>query len=492
LTAFPSDGMFFLHGKEMLPENAAMGKFLFFLSTNSAKLSKKMTRHEPFSFPSSTELLQKAKELDCELPFQESIAPLFDKMTIGSQTIANRLAVQPMEGFDAEPDGSPSELTFRRYRRYAEGGSGLIWFEATSVISDGRSNPHQLTLDQKNLVPFQRLVERTRSAGRQVFGGRHEIFLVLQLTHSGRYSRPEGKPSPQVAGFNPFLDRAAEDVRVLTDDEIDRLQDKFVDTTRLAKEAGFDAVDIKACHGYLVNELLAAYDRKDSRYGQTFENRTRFLCELVQRIRDAVPGLSLAVRLSVFDGISGGFGVSRDNSERIDFSEPKELIRTLIQSGVSLLNITAGNPSQKPHLGRPFDRPLPGASPPEEHPLEGVCRLLKLAAEFQKGFPDIPLVGTGYSWLRQYLPGVGAAVVQKGEASFIGLGRSSFAYPDAPRELMAKGRMDSAKVCLTCSRCTELMRNGWQSGCVVRDKEIYGRLYERLSAKGKGNEEESD
>jgi len=472
-------------GREMFPENAERGKFLFFLGTNSYTLSKKMTRHESFSFPTSMELLQKAKELNCELPFQESISSLFEEITIGLQTIPNRLAVQPMEGFDAEPDGSPGELTFRRYRRYAEGGSGLIWFEATSVIPEGRSNPHQLTLDLRNLARFQRLIEQTRSSGRKAFGEEHEIFLVLQLTHSGRYSRPEGKPLPQVAGFNPLLDRAAEDVRVLTDDELDRLQDRFGEVAKLAKKAGFDAVDIKACHGYLVNELLAAHDREDSRYGRTFENRTRFLCELVQRIGDAVPGLSLAVRLSVFDGIAGGFGVSRDDPERSDLSEPMELVHILAQSGVSLLNITAGNPYQKPHLGRPFDRPLQGVSPPDEHPLEGVSRLLKLAAEFQKGFPDIPVVGTGYSWLRQYLPGVGAAVVQRREASLIGLGRSSFAYSDAPRDLMAKGRMDPAKVCITCSRCTELMRNGWQSGCAVRDKEIYGRLYQSIS-KGEG------
>ena len=462
-----------------------MEKFLFFLRTNSAKLSKKMTRHEPFSFRSSTELLQKGKELGWELPFQETIAPLFEGILLGSQTIPNRLAVQPMEGFDAEPDGSPSELTFRRYQRYAEGGSGIIWFEATSVIPEGRSNPHQLLLDPRNLTPFQRLAEQTRSSARRFFGESHEIFLVLQLTHSGRYSRPEGKPLPQIAGFNPLLNRAEEEVRVLTDDELDRLQDRFVEAAKWAEEAGFDAVDIKACHGYLVNDLLAAYERKDSRYGQTFENRTRFLCELVQRIRDAVPALSLAVRLSVFDGIAGGFGVSRDDPERIDLSEPMDLIRTLVQSGVSLFNITAGNPYQKPHLGRPFDRPLRGFSPPDEHPLEGVSRLLRLAAEFQKGLPDVPFVGTGYSWLRHYFPGVGAAVVQQGEASLIGLGRSSLAYPDAPRDLMAKGRMNPAKVCITCSRCTELMRNGWQSGCVVRDKEIYGRLYQSFS-KGEG------
>ncbi len=310
------------------------------------------------------------------------------------------------------------------------------------------------------------------------------------MTHSGRYSQPEGKPWPQVAGFNPFLDRKPENVQILSDDELDRLQDDYVEAARLGVKAGFDSVDIKACHGYLVNELLAAYTRENSRYGETFENRTRFLQETVQRIKDDVPGLCLAVRLSACDGIPGGFGVSKDNPEEADLSEPKELVRRLIHSGSSLFNITTGNPYKNPHQGRPFDRPLHGVSPPDEHPLEGVSRLFKLTAEFQKEFPDIPFVGTGFSWLRHFFPNAGAAVLQKGEASFIGLGRSSLAYPDAPRDLMNTGSLDSEKVCITCSRCTELMRHGYESGCVMRDQEIYGSLYKKISVEEKRNEQE--
>jgi 2,4-dienoyl-CoA reductase-like NADH-dependent reductase (Old Yellow Enzyme family) len=310
------------------------------------------------------------------------------------------------------------------------------------------------------------------------------------MTHSGRYSRPEGKPLPQVAWFNPNLDRKPEDVRVLSDDELARLQDDYVAAAGLAMEAGFDGVDIKACHGYLINELLAAHMRENSRYGETFENRTRFLHEIVQRIKDDVPGLCLAVRLSACDGIPGGFGVSKNDPEEVGLYEPKELARSLIQSGCSLFNITVGNPYENPHQGRPFDRPLHGAFPPEEHPLEGVSRLFGLTAEFQKEFPDIPFVGTGFSWLRHFFPNVGAAVLQKGEASFIGLGRSSLAYPDAPRDLMNTGSLDSEKVCITCSRCTELMRHSSECGCVMRDQEIYGKLYKKISVQEKGNEQE--
>lgn len=435
-----------------------------------------MPRHESFAFKSKTELLQKAQELGIELPFRDTITTLFRTISMGEKMLPNRLAVQPMEGFDANLDGSPSDLTFRRYRRYAEGGSGLIWFEATSVVSEGRSNPRQLMLNAQNLDSFKQLVEKTRQCGYQAFGKEHSIFLVLQLTHSGRYSRPEGKPRPQVAAFNPYLDKEKENVYILSDEELGSLQDTYVEAARLAYKAGFDAVDIKACHGYLLNDLLAAHKRENSRYGEDFENRIRFIREVIRKIHDKIPGICLAVRLNAYDGIPYpyGFGVARDGSIRVDLTEPKSLVRRLIKDGCTLFNITVGNPFINPCFGRPFDRPLPGALLPEEHPLEGVARLIKITGEFQRESPKVPFVGTGYSWLRHFFPHIGAAVISREKASLIGLGRSSFAYPNAPKELMNKGVMDPNKVCITCSRCTELMRGGHVSGCAIRDKEIYG------------------
>jgi len=441
-----------------------------------------MSRHESFAFTSKADLFQKAQELGIQLPFIDTISTLFKPITLGEKKILNRLAVQPMEGFDANQDGSPSELTFRRYSRYAEGGSGLIWFEATSVVADGRSNLHQLLLNAQNLNSFKQLVENTRQCGYRAFGNGHSIFLVLQLTHSGRYSRPEGKPRPQVAAFNPYLDKEKEDVYILSDEELDSLQDTYVEASRLAYKAGYDAVDIKACHGYLLNELLAARTRKNSRYGESFENRIRFIREVIRKIHDEGSGIYLAVRLNAYDGIPYpySFGVAEDGSLRVDLTEPKSLIRRLVNDGCSFFNITIGNPFLNPHFGRPFGRPLPGAFLPKEHPLEGVARLIKITGELQREIPKIPLVGTGYTWLRHFFPHVAAAVISREEASLIGLGRSSFAYPNAPKELMNKGSMDPNKACITCSRCTELMRGGHVSGCAIRDKEIYGEEYKKL------------
>jgi len=440
-----------------------------------------MAEHESFNFKSRDELASKIKALGLSLSLSDNISVLFQKFDFSGRTIPNRLAVHPMEGFDSQPDGSPGELAFRRYGRFASGGSGLIWFEAVSVVPEGRSNPHQMWLQDKNIASFSRLVEHTRQTARKTIGSGHEPYLVIQLTHSGRYSQPDGQLVPRAAAYNPYLDKDKEGIYILTDEELASVQDKFVSTARLAWKAGFDAVDIKACHGYLVNDLLAAFERKNSRYGGDFENRTRFLIETVERIRAEVPALSVAVRLSLWDAVPYpyGFGADRWNSKQPDLDEPRRLIQKLSTSGCRLINVSMGNPYRDPSIGRPFDRPLPGSPEPEEYPLESMSRLINNTAVLQNEFPQIPFVGTGYSWLQQFWPYLGAGVVSTDKAHFIGLGRSSFAYPDAPRDLMENQKLSQSKVCIACSRCTELMRRGGPTGCVIRDKEIYAREYKK-------------
>ncbi|MGB2906081.1 MAG: hypothetical protein WBB73_03205 [Candidatus Aminicenantaceae bacterium] len=448
-----------------------------------------MAHHLPFNYASSEELQSAAQDLRIELPFQDDLSPLFQSIEIGGRIVPNRLSVHPMEGADASSRGAPGELTLRRYRRFAEGGSGLIWFEAAAVTGEGRSNPHQLMITSDNRGSFQDLVEKTREAARLGFGEKHEILCVLQLTHSGRYSKPSGKPRPRVASANPYLDRFLKNVRVLSDEDLDFLQDDFVEAARLAYDAGFDAVDIKSCHGYLVNELLAGYSREHSRYGCGFENRARFLTEVTARIHAELPRFMLTSRLSAFDGIPFpyGFGFTKDSPQDIDLTEARILIRRLLLLGGRFFSMSAGNPRITSHLTRPFDRPLPGADPPEEHPLVGVKRLLSLTAGMQRDLPDVPFIGTGYSWLRQFFPFVAAAVLERGEASLIGLGRSAFAYPEAPRDLMDSGILDPRNTCITCSKCSELLRGGLHTGCVVRDAEIYVQEYRKL---GRGVERE--
>lgn len=442
-----------------------------------------MRKHEPFRFRNSAELLKKAEELGVSLPFQDEIEPLFLEARIAGKSIPNRIAVQPMEGCDSLPDGTPSKLTFRRYRRYAEGGSGLIWFEACSVSAAGRANPRQLLLSGSGLGEYRRLVETTRNAARARFGDGHDPYLVLQLTHSGRFSMRKAGSKARVACFNPYLDEGPTKIEVLRDQELADIGDQFVAAAALASQAGFDAVDIKACHGYLVNEMLSAFTRKDSCYGGDFAGRTHLLVEIVRRIRRHTPALALAVRLNATDGIPNPFGFGTDGSDeaRPHLEEPLRLIDALEDAGCGLLNVTAGIPYYAPHVGRPFDRPARGGRYSGIHPLRSVDLLIDLAAIVQKSYPSLPVVGSGYSWLRQFWPYVGAAAVSGRIASFIGLGRGAFAYPNAPRDLMKHGKLDPAKCCITCSCCTDLMRHGLVAGCAIRDRAIYKKAYQSIN-----------
>ena len=438
-----------------------------------------MAAHAKFRLRTAEELRDEAGRLGLEIPYEENISVLLEKAPVAGRSVPNRLAVLPMEGADAEADGAPSEWTFRRYQRYAAGGSGIIWCEATAVRHDGRSNPGQLMLTEKTLGGFGKLADAIRAAAKKEWGPGHRPLLVLQLTHSGRFSKPEGTPSPMIVQHNPHLDPLhglPPDYPLVSDGELEEVRDDFVAAAELAAAAGFDGVDVKACHGYLVSETLAAFNRTESRYGGTFEGRTRLLLETVRLIRQEAPALLVTSRLSASDTVPFpfGFGMDPDAPETIDLTETKALVSLLAQAGVGFLAVSLGIPYWKPHFGRPFDEPVPGGKLPGEHPLEGVARHLRIASELQRSSPGTALVGAGYSWLRAFGPGVGAAMVASGRTAVVGLGRGALAYPDFVKDLAARGRLDPRKVCTTCSLCSSLLRQGRRTGCAVRDAEVYG------------------
>jgi 2,4-dienoyl-CoA reductase (NADPH2) len=435
--------------------------------------------HERFRFKNKEEILQKAIRLGFKLPFSDDISVLLKPELLEGFPVPNRLVVQPMEGYDSETDGSPSSLTKRRYLRYASGGSGMIWYEAVSVSNEGRSNPNQLWINKNSSAVFTSLNHEVRNAASQIG---LKPLLVIQLTHSGRYSKPDGQSHPLVAALNNSLDKIVP--HVLTDDELKVIQDQYVAAAKLAADCGFDAIDIKACHGYLMIEMLAAHSRMKSKYGgEASADRFRFMLETIDRIKSEVPGIIITTRLNISDRYRGGFGV--DKTEEPDFSEPLLLVEELKSRGIKLINISMGSPYFNPHVTRPYDNPLPGQKVPDEHPLLGVIKMIGGTSLFQKKFPELFFVGSAYSYLRQYAPNVGAAVLKNGDASFIGFGRSSFAYPSLPVDLMKEGKADPSKICLTCSGCTRLIRNLRPGGCVIRDREIYGSELKKLITSGK-------
>lgn len=438
--------------------------------------------HERFRMRTLDDLAKKIAELDLDIPISDNTSILARQVRIGNATAPNSLAVHPMEGCDGMADGRPDELTIRRYRRFAHGGAGLLWFEATAVINEGRANPRQLLLVEGTASAIAAMREDALAVGHEANGADYEPFTVIQLTHSGRYSRPVDAPAPMIAHHDGVLDKAQglpDDYPLVSDDYLDRLQDRYVEAARLAQRCGFQGVDFKNCHRYLLSELLAAHTRP-GKYGGSYENRTRFITDLVRRVRQELPDLQITIRMNVYDGhpYPWGWGVDRDDPGVPDLTEPQRLIGELETLGVSLINVTAGNPYFTPHINRPFDTNVPGGYTPDEHPLVGVARLLRLAREIKAAHPNMVIVGTGYSWLRQHLGNVAAAVVEQGWADIVGVGREAFAYPDFARDLLADGQLDRRKVCIACSRCTQIMRDHGRTGCVPLDHEVYRPIYD--------------
>jgi len=440
-----------------------------------------MAGHERFRFATLAELQEKMAALGVEIPVTDTVDILGTPTAFGKLTVPNRMVVHPMEGCDCDHEGRPSDLTLRKYARFAAGGAGMLWLEACAVAPEGRANPRQLWLNPTSLPDFKKLVTQIHTAARDSMGSDFRPVLVLQLTHSGRYSKPEGVPAPLIAHHSVIDSKSSvtPETPLLTDDYLDQLQDAYVQTALLAREAGFDAVDIKSCHRYLVSELLASFTRENSRYGGSFENRTRFLVEVADKLSRAVPELELSSRLNIYDALPYpfGWGMSEDGSMTPDPSEPRRLITQLAALGYHGLNTTIGNPYYNPHFGRPFDFPIKGMSVPDEHPLETLQRFIHISRGIQQDFPQLAVVGSGYSWIRQLYPQVAAAVIERGWASLVGLGRGALAYPDFARDIVRTGAMDVKKCCIACSACTQIMRDGGCSGCVVRDSTVYGPIY---------------
>ncbi|HJZ54814.1 MAG TPA: NADH:flavin oxidoreductase [Gemmataceae bacterium] len=453
-----------------------------------------------FKYKSVAELAAENARLGIDLRFSDDLSPLFQPVAIGGRTAGNRWCIHPMEGCDGEPDGRPGELTFRRYVRFGAGGAKVIWGEACAVTEDGRANPRQIWLNENTKADFAKMVADCRKAHRKANGDDADLLFGLQLTHSGRYSYRR----PIIATHDPLLVgryKVTADTPLITDDELKRLVDHYVAAAKLAVEVGFDFLDVKQCHRYLLNELLGGRNRPGP-YGGSFENRTRLARDIFQAIRAAVPShVILATRMNAFDGIAfrndgtpesftppvpNGWGLNPNDPLTPDLAEPIRWVQQMRTLGVGLVNITLGNPYAQPHYGRPFEYPpLDGYESPE-HPLIGVDRHFKIAAAVQAANPGLPVVGTGYSYLQEFLPQAGAANLRDGCITLVGVGRATLAQPDLVRQLLDHGHLDRKRVCRTFSYCTALMRSKdhplgqYPTGCPPFDKEAYGDIWKEV------------
>jgi NADPH2 dehydrogenase len=451
-----------------------------------------------------------ATSLGLELPCEDSIisgtaSPLAQPVAaarINGKQIGNRFAVQPMEGWDGTSSGGITEDVVRRWQRFGESGAKLIYGgEAMAVRPDGRANPNQLIINEQNKAGLAKILAALAAAHQQRYGGTDDLVIGFQLTHSGRFCKPNDKSrmEPRVAYRHPILDRkfnVTSDDQVWSDVEIEQLIEDYVRAAKVASEAGADFVDIKHCHGYLLHEFLSAHTRP-GKFGGSFENRTRILRDIIAGIRASGNKIEFGVRVSAFDFVpfkpdpaltrpgqlgSGipedfnlpypyAFGVNQNNPVEFDLKEAHQFLALCADLGVKLVNVTAGSPYYNPHIQRPAIYPPSDGYQPPEDPLVGVARQIQAVRELKsRCSPQLVVLGTGYSYLQEFLPLVGQYVVRHGWVDVIGLGRMVLAYPGILADAIAKGALATKSICRTFSDCTTAPRNGLPSGCYPLDK----------------------
>ncbi len=392
------------------------------------------------------------------------------------------MGIHPLEGFDGTEEGAPSEYVFRRYERYARGGAGLIWYESISICEEGRCNPLQMIIKKETVPELKRLVDRSNAAAVEEFGRRP--YNVLQLTHSGRRSVDKNwKSTPLAITENPYMDDHTSmdgqkgELQIATDEQIELIIQQFIDGAVLAAEAGFDSVDVKVCHEYILRELLSAFTRP-GKFGGSFENRTRALFDIIHGIRKKLGNsIDICVRLNAYDCIPYPYGwgmVKEEGVMKPDLEEPIKLCRMLVEEGVDLINLSTMMPRYSPYgtglLAEHNDEDI--------RPFTGVYNLLKATRDIKAAVPGGVFMCTGLTWLDRFGANVGAGGKKEGWWDIAGFGRQGFAYPDFARDILEKGKLDRNKVCITCDKCYDLIQIGHtRTGCVARDHEVYLPMY---------------
>lgn len=461
------------------------------------------TTYRPIThYRTAADFLIFIKELGINLPFDEDVQAAPESSLAqpyflsDGRKIGNRFCIQPMEGWDGTTDGKPTELTFRRWRNFGLSGAKLIWGgEAAAVRPDGRANPNQLMILDGTMAELESLRQALMKEHETHYGTTEDLLVGLQLTHSGRFCRPNEKTrlEPKILYHHPLLDKIFNlppDYPTITDTEIDDLIGYYIRAAKRAQKIGFEFVDVKHCHSYLGHEFLSAVDRPGC-YGGNFENRTRFLREIVAGIRSECPGLRIGVRLSTFDfppfrpdennvgamvdyrdendRYPYAFGGDPDHPGQIKLYETIAFINLLQDLGVELVNFTAGSPYYNPHITRPAHYPPSDGYLPPEDPLVGVARHINVDGELKQHAPKLATVGSAYTYLQDWLPNIAQAVVRSGMIDFVGLGRMVLSYPEMPADILAGKPLARKRICRTFSDCTTGPRKGMVSGCYPLD-----------------------
>ncbi|MHA1732354.1 MAG: oxidoreductase [Promethearchaeota archaeon] len=407
------------------------------------------------------------------MEFESSM--LFSPVELGGKVAPNRLVAQPMECNNALEGGLPSDLTRKRYADLARGGWGVIILEAVSITAESLARKNQIVVNERTIPELRKLVASIKSAA-------PETVVLVQVTHSGVISDPSFSKCVTVTprenlGYIQKL-RDPRDIHELTTGEVDRLLDQFVGTVLALQEVGVDGIDYKSCHGYLGAEFLRPLNTRDDKYGGSFENRTRFFREGIERIREGLddPEFVLGTRVSFYEAIPGGFGTGGPGEVIEDLREPLEFVKLCERLGLAYLNVSAGIPALNPQLTRPDHDFL---APMYAH--------FRYAAQAKSQSSKVAIIGSAYSMCRRDLPSVAEKNLRNGLVDLVGLGRQNIADPEFPAHLRT-GEFTKVKWCVGCNSCALLLRNQLPVGCGVYDRYYMKLVRDLRREKKKGKQ----
>ena len=381
---------------------------------------------------------------------------LSSPIQIGGKNAQNRIVNQPMECNDGDAEGNPTQRTFERYRRLAEGGAGIIVVESLAITYESRARKNQLKISEETAKSLERLVKEMREVN-------PKPLILFQINHSGRVS---GAAFSKVVSLYPTGDP---DIHLLTEEEIGKIKEMFVKAAIIARQVGADGIDFKHCHGYLCGEMLRPANTRPDRYGGDFENRTRFFRETTEKIKKAIDtkNFLMGVRYSFYEGIPGGLGTAGPEEVEEDLFEPLRFAKMVEEMGMDYINISAGIPAITPEIVRPT----------KNYP-EGVYRHFGWAKTVKR-LVRIPVIGSGYSYLRDGKNDLKQSDplkksflywaeknLKKGHVDLVGIGRQSLADPLFAKKFLSD---DVAKVnfCTACGGCSVLLRSQAEVGCTV-------------------------
>lgn len=401
---------------------------------------------------------------------------LLEPIKVGPRTLQNRFFIQAMETNMEDPTGNPSENTTNRYIDLAQGEAGLITLEAISVTRESRARDNQLMIMPQNLKPLTAFMDKVHAAN-------PKSVVVFQLTHSGELSEPafSRRVTP-----NPLPGYGGE---LLSEEDVDHIMDEFVTSAKIAYDCGADGIDLKLCHGYLGSQMIRPHNDRNWKYGGSWENRTRFPYELMERIRKEIPDENFLIgsKISAWEGFPGGFGTEGPHSPVMDLTEPIALIKGLEERGASYIVQSAGSPGITVSLTQ-CDKHVPYFSYLHQY----------WAKEFRKALkPETVVIGSNFSPFGDGNNGLCAVTPEEsnlldyGEwcindsvCDMIALGRQSLADPYLPKKVR-EGKIDDIHFCKLCDLCLELLIQQSPVGCVVNNKFAAECLVKTRAEKGK-------